>query len=277
VAYFFCRHDEPYSRSFASVLRNLAFQISQKIPDYARTLQNLSENPEAYETVWSAWKELFSLAIFAITSQTPNIYVVIDGIDEAEANSLDQFLKQMEAVASGKTKLQFLLVGRPEVGDNFINTNSKCLIDTPVLEVTPQRCTPDIEKYIEDQLKTPKMRRITKNQPAEYVQKLQTTLRDGAEGMFLWVELMIGEIYQFKGLIPQRPPKGLPDTYRQILVRLSESPEKEKMQELNELIRWITYAERPLSLTEISGILSRKGLKNPPQLTCGCGTLPSLL
>lgn len=88
-------------------------------------------------------------------------------------------------------------------------------------------------------------------------------MTDGAEGMFLWVDLMLKEIAskhreeQIRAALSQAP-KGLSDTIRHVLERFSAELTEDDVNDLNLLLGWVTCAKRPFTLGELDTMLKIK-------------------
>ena len=254
VAYFFCRNDIPSTQSFTNILKTLAFQIAGADPEYASQIEGACKTPQYLHSVWGAWKKLFDIEHLS-REDAEVIYIIIDGVDEAEPQSMADFLEQLNIFLKANReapKLQFLLAGRPEVEERLN------VLDAPIpsIEISAHRNRADIKKYIEYRAASRQARLNLRKKPKEFIAEITTRLTAQCDGMFLWVELMMDEIIQRRGAGDlQNLPKGLPDTYRRILERYTATLEPEELTMLNELIQWITCAKRPLTLDELEGIV----------------------
>lgn len=99
--------------------------------------------------------------------------------------------------------------------------------------------------------------------------EIETKLIERADGMFLCVDLMTKELatahkVQQIDRILAESPKGLWNTLRHTLKRLSNTMTEEEVADFNELLAWIVCARRPLTLTELEFIMCIKS-------SDGCG------
>ena len=87
-------------------------------------------------------------------------------------------------------------------------------------------------------------------------------LLDGANGMFLWVNLMLDQIYNISrpsdimnGL--DAAPQDLVKMIRHVFERIAADPSVNK-EDLNEILTWVTCAGERLTLGEMGTILKMR-------------------
>jgi tetratricopeptide (TPR) repeat protein len=258
IGYFFFKADNPETRSVHQALRDLAFQISKSDPVYQKYLGTI----EAYErisTLESAWRLLF-IEYFL---KEPNIdskstaYILLDALDETPDEERRIFLGLAKDLYSSKSRLQLAIVGRPYIGDQLLEGLE---VKVPTLHVTRQKNSGDISQYIHASIKKSLvLRRVSANLRDEIIDRLTV----GAEGMFLWVNLMLQELVKKRNETSMRKalkqaPRGLKQMLQHVLVSLSESSDEEELEYLNESLLWVTYADQPWRLADIEAILRLK-------------------
>jgi hypothetical protein len=108
----------------------------------------------------------------------------------------------------------------------------------------------DIADYVHGDLKLKKC-----NFPPELRQEIQITLIEGSNGMFLWVYLILDDLTTSGRKSPhairtklKSLPKTLPDLYKKILYAIKP----EDVELANDIFRWVVWAERPLTLRELT-------------------------
>ncbi|KAI9680348.1 MAG: hypothetical protein M1829_001234 [Trizodia sp. TS-e1964] len=256
VAYFFCKDYNPNLRSFNTLLRTVAYQITKNDPVYAKHVAAICSFPDDIRSTRSLWKKLFSDFFRKIP-----VYIIIDGLDESFREEREDFLEllkdyELPANSGGRLKIQIMFVGRPELCEEF----DSILEPFPLIEISAKKNTPDINDYIHFNIrKSKKLRKISTGLRQEILEKLS----EYANGMFLYVNLMIKEIQSkdredkiietLKNL-----PKGLVGTLRHVLERFSEELDEYQIDDLNEMLAWVTCARRPLTLGELQTILKLK-------------------
>ncbi|KAI9829183.1 MAG: hypothetical protein M1826_005778 [Phylliscum demangeonii] len=254
IAYFFCRDFNPDRRSFDKILRTLAYQIAENDPLYLRHAIRVCEDLDDLRTLPGIWRRLF-LDFFNAEGSKSSVYIIVDGLDEAYQKDREEFLQLLRAAelnqeGDGAPAMQTLLVGRLDLNKNIEEIMER---QVPMIEVSARKNSEDIDNYIASSIK----KSVTLRKVSEALrQEIITKLREGADGMFLWVNLMITEI-----ATKRRPdsirqalnqmPKGLSAMIFHVLERLSSTLEPEAIEDLNKLLSWVTCAARPLTLGEL--------------------------
>jgi hypothetical protein len=94
-----------------------------------------------------------------------------------------------------------------------------------------------------------------RNFPDDLRKEIQETLIEGSNGMFLWVDLILYDLKTSRQTSPSSIrqklktfPKSHPGLYRKILLAI----EPEDLETANNILRWVVWAERPLTLKELA-------------------------
>jgi hypothetical protein len=131
------------------------------------------------------------------------------------------------------------------------------------IEVSARKTKDDILAYIKSNVGRVRALKQARD-PLESRLKLRkeiiTKLSDGANGMFLWVNLMLNQIYDVS-----RPsdindalnnaPRSLSNMIRHIFERLEEDLRGFRKDDFKEILSWVTCAQRPLKLAELRTVL----------------------
>jgi ankyrin repeat protein len=107
--------------------------------------------------------------------------------------------------------------------------------------------------------------------PKELRKKIQETLIKGSDGMFLWASLLLDDLKTSTQTSPndiqhklESLPQALPDLYRKILLAIKP----EDVETVNNILRWVFWAERPLKLQELAkAIVIKPGLRSISSLS----------
>ncbi|KAF9884889.1 hypothetical protein FE257_000956 [Aspergillus nanangensis] len=257
VAYFFFKDDNPDTRSFHQALRDLAYQISKMDPVYEKYLATIDDYA-AIGTLESAWRNLFARFFIDKANTASDVYIVLDGVDEAFPEEREVFLGLVQdlydAQECGPVPLHIAFVGRPHLTDQFLEALET---DVPTIHVTSQKNPADIEHYIKSSMKRSViMRKVSARMRLEIFEKLSA----GAEGMFLWVNLMMQELMKKRTESSMRKcleeaPKGLKDMLRHVFWSFSVSCTEEEAEYLNEMLLWTVCSEKPLELGHVEALL----------------------
>jgi len=246
ISYFFNARGEHLEKSTRGMYRSLLFQLLSKVPRLqtfldtteASHLQDIS--PDSWTT--EILQSLFRQAIERLEDQPLTCFV--DALDECENNE-DQvremigFFEELgECAVENKIRLLVCFSSRhyPHV------TIGKGVELT--LEVQ-QGHSEDITKYVNSKLKVGRNKRV---------EQIKIDIQKKSQGIFLWVVLVVpmlqkaydhGQIHAL-GKCLKDIPKDLHDLFHDILGRDSQNREN-----LELCLRWILYAQRPLSPEEL--------------------------
>lgn len=250
------------------MLKTVAFQIQERNLIYASYLVKVCSNPQKIVTAAETWKNLFLDFFGAPISKygDNSAFIVLDGLDEAprkERETLFKLLKDLEDFSTETTtspRLRVLVIGRPDLRDDSVFIWDKPLI---YIEVSARKTKDDIVNYIKSsvgrvralsQAKEPLEKR--KQLRRDIIQKLSA----GAQGMFLWVNLMMDNIYDMSRASQiyealDKAPKSLSKMIHHAFKRLADDLRGFRPSDFNEILSWVTCAQRPLNLDELDSIL----------------------
>ena len=102
VAYFFIKDDNPKTRSFHQAIRDLAYQISQNDPVYAKYVAANCDSVEDVNTLRSAWRNLFVNYFHHKGDIRSRAYLILDGVDEAFESEREVFFDLVKNISQGK-------------------------------------------------------------------------------------------------------------------------------------------------------------------------------
>jgi Cdc6-like AAA superfamily ATPase len=264
IAYYFCKDYDPDLRSFKKALRTLSYAICMNDPIYAKHVATVCSFPDDIRTTYMIWQRLFVDFYSKESDNLQNtVYVIIDGLDEAFEEERRNFLELLRVFSqdsptrNGKLRVQIVLIGRPELSQVLDDILGESI---PTITISAENNSGDIIEYVRTSVaKIKNLRKVPKELRSEIV----SALTKGADGMFLWVDLMLQEIANkhHQGQIREAlrtAPKGLKDTIRHVLERFSQDLQPDDIDDLNELLSWVTCAKRPLTLGELDDIMKIK-------------------
>ena len=259
VGYFFFKDSSPETRSIHQALRDLAHQISQNDPAYAKYLMSNCQSQDEIMTIDSAWRRLYAEYFIRDGKFDSCAYLVLDGIDEAydaERKAFLELLSDVNSCQNGRqAQIQIALLGRPQILDELVEALEQDQL--PVIHVTEAKMSEDITRYIDISIQKSKTLKLLSQ---DLKDQISGTLSTKAQGMFIWVDFMIQEIYKKKrpsAILDalKRAPKGLNEMLRHVLESFSATLQDEDPDDLNELLAWVTCIDRPLTLGELDTIL----------------------
>lgn len=181
------------------------------------------------------------------------IFAVIDGLDECEQPSLDTFLKECRTLFSSASSQGFsatfkvILLSRdwPRCIPKELTSHDRIRLD------------PDSEQEVNDDLHDFIVERVKKlAQQKYYPQELRAlveqVLLQRADGRFLWVAFVIGELESKSAgevlATLHSIPSGLHDVYDRLLLQIHIS----RQAIASRVLGWIVAAVRPLNVTELA-------------------------
>ena len=155
------------------------------------------------------------------------------------------------------SRIHLVLVGRPQIVDDI----SEALeTSVPTIHVDWRKNSADILHYVKNSIRKSRLlSRATKQLQEEIIE----TLARNANGMFIWVDLMMRELGRkthassIRASLHQAP-KGLTEMLRHVLEGFSATLKEEDPEDLNTMLAWVTCACRALSLGELDTVLKLK-------------------
>lgn len=274
VAYFYIRENEQQLRDANTILKTLAWQISECDPSFKRHAVNVCSSKKKIISAEQTWLNLFVSFYGSVTNTDKSTMLIIDGLDEAPKavrSTLLSFFKGLLVETADRTRprIQVAVIGRITLkGDVEFEREEKSI------EVSRGKNQQDLDRYIEDRLssldiirrlddldkleakKFPKKQSKSQASVARY--KLKHKISSYADGVFLWAKLLLDQIhdkdYREIERVLSRPPSSLESMVKHVYERLSA--EEEDLESIKKLLTWTAYAHRPLFFGEIDLILS---------------------
>ncbi|KAL2826567.1 hypothetical protein BJY01DRAFT_255953 [Aspergillus pseudoustus] len=256
IGYFFFKHNDPETRKFHRALRDIAFQIYQNDPSYRDYVHAHCHSTEDIKSIHACWRVLFMEYYFnARHSVKSKVIIVLDGVDEAFKDDYREFLRLASDIVhdSAMSSLKIVLLGRPDIHDDLLEALEQPI---PTIHVNAKKNIGDITTYVRNAMR--KSRQISRV-PKPQRLLIENDLITKAEGMFLWVDLMLTDLggktragSMLESL--QKAPKGLDPMLRHVLETFSARLNDEEIIDLNIILAWVACAARPLTLRELREI-----------------------
>ena len=258
VLFFSFSGTEASRQTFNSLARSLMWQLlcSLDSDEAFGIVQDLiSKGPPIASSLSEVLRRLASLA-------TEPMWYVIDGWDECHESVTSVFnhlihLFEIQPGARG------VLLGRPHAIEVLDPAEYK-------IEITPSLTKSDVDRYV----RTAVSNSLYLQDP-EISALAFETIKNGAQGMFLWVKLMVGNLSRpsskaetIKRL--HNLPIGLERIYLQIFSSLINSLDRFDLKFLQILIKLTVAARRPLALQEVQHALAMAlwVSDSPPDASC---------
>lgn len=195
VGYFYIQENDERLRSLNAILKSVALQIANHNPVYKKHVVTMCESSDRISTAKSTWQSLFLGFFGSQQNENSAAFVVIDGLDEAPRREREMFLELLRSLenyrsneSSKRPRLNFVIVGRPELRETIAKIWES---RTVFIEVSAAKNRADIEGYINTGIR--KVRalrnpRITRKDREGLRVYIVNKLKEGANGMFLWVK-----------------------------------------------------------------------------------------
>ncbi|KIW10370.1 hypothetical protein PV08_11332 [Exophiala spinifera] len=185
-------------------------------------------------------------------------FLMIDGLDECEGihqrqllSDMRQLLVSTKPISENEVPIKILICSREtkDVGGS--------LKKVPQLFLTEEKdkVSKDIAEFAKDGL-SPLKERFD----ATVVAELEQDVVEKADGMFLWVQLvlqMLLEQHSVRDLrnAVEEMPTDLPGVYASILNRIQKACNEEQKNRLKHIFGWLAFSYRPLKVHELCDLV----------------------
>ncbi|OBT96330.1 hypothetical protein VE01_05778 [Pseudogymnoascus verrucosus] len=249
LAYFFCDDKDQDRKTPIAILRSLIWQIllqRNELFDIIKPDFNAQGNTIAgnFSTLARILKGMLQ------DERAGEVFILIDALDECDGSlrkgllsCIRELLQTSLTTQTGKFK--FLVTSRPEndIMEELRGVGTRLLMNSTSVNY-------DLSMYIDSEVDRLAKR---KGYTPELKQMVENALKNEAEGTFLWVSLMVADLekehrYNVKDKLKQLP-KGLNETYTQILIKNVSNEAREDVQFL---LLSMVAAQSPLKKHEIA-------------------------
>lgn len=254
VGYYYFHDNDHRKQSVLRALCAIIYQIAERDEIYRMHTALVCQRSPGIEmaTIDTVWKD-FIVHEFGPKS-SGWLYLIFDGIDEAARQDIVEFVSLLQDSLKDGLRAQVLFVGRPEM-DIIIQKLSESPMST--IEISSEMNTKDIMRFIEFKYDE----YITIRKVKGLREKVIASLREKADGMFLWVDLMYQELEDIKQpkklkLALENMSTGLMELYGRILTRIETTKGSEKtLTQMREIFCWVAYSKEPLSIFYLNHII----------------------
>ncbi|KAL9048781.1 MAG: hypothetical protein Q9206_005849 [Seirophora lacunosa] len=259
VAYFYCTRDTAETQRadpdevMRAVLKQLAcFNASQPIHpavmrEYDKRKKDADE--DGLDPLQLSLHDCNDL-VLEITDQLPAI-IIIDALDECDPRRRHELLKALRQIVVKSNNLVKVLVSSRDDEDIGCRLNN-----VPNVYIRSDDNSIDVERYIDQELKKAisEQRLLQGRVPDSLQEQILRTLKNGAQGMFLWVSLQMQNLCD-----PERMkiasdvedalsclPPSLSHLYEVILKRIDNTAPRGQST-ARKALRWLLCAREPLT------------------------------
>ncbi|MCJ1387629.1 hypothetical protein MMC18_000472 [Xylographa bjoerkii] len=247
IGFFYFDFNDVEKQKPENLIRSLITQLSlhsRNNPAHLETLYSKCQDGKQRPSVDSLMSTLKQML-----GDFREIFVIIDALDECKR--WEELTDIVESIVGWKIeKLHLLVTSRREreLMDAFDPLVShQIAIEDETVDV-------DIQTYVRH-----KLANDTKlgKWPAELKMEIESTLTNGAHGMFRWVVCQIDELRKcLKPAVLRNALKSLPrtldDTYARILCNIDEQYNEDAFK----ILQWLACSVRPLTIEEVAEVLA---------------------
>ncbi|KAL7912232.1 hypothetical protein GGI35DRAFT_444757 [Trichoderma velutinum] len=254
LGYFFCQATDSRINSASSVIAGLIFSLVKQNPTLFSPICKQHENKLSQLDGPNAWAVLGD--IFEAVTQVegiPDLICVVDALDECEHDCkllLSLILKTSHHV---KWLLSSRNVKDIERGLRLIEPARRLRLE---LKENAENVSKSVNAYINNSIQGIE----ALENDRELQNKTITTLKEKANGTFLWVALVIEQLRDTDRRnveeVLEEIPEGLENLYDLIVQRANAKLRQKDREACQILLSIITTAERPLHLEELHVFIS---------------------
>ncbi|KAJ5371814.1 hypothetical protein N7517_003820 [Penicillium concentricum] len=251
VSYYFCRVDNEASLSARNILGSIARQILDTQIEQSKygTLLSLQETTRDLSTPEVAQFLLSHLE----DGESKKYYIILDGLDECDGSQVQAAAKAIVELCNNNTGFKVLCAGRPGLEKRFKSTTLQYRI-----MVNEKKVRSDMDRFITKILDQCLEEELLTLGDSAIITEIHATLREKADGMFLWAGLCIEEICAqncdhdiLEAL--KHLPHGLAELYDRKLRRVQEG---KAAGQAMKILQYCGVVKRPLTVTEYREALS---------------------
>ncbi|KAI4273225.1 MAG: hypothetical protein LQ337_004785 [Flavoplaca oasis] len=266
LVYFFCDNQDDRRGNASLILRGILYQVLCQQPEltchlnkeYEKQRDQLFSSPNPIQTLWRVFHNVVRCSNFQ------KIYVVVDALDECDASSMETLLILLEPYIEmqddsllhsdhkdSRCSMRWLLTSRNELRISQLLTGSLNIS----LEEKSVHVNNAVFKFIDF-----KVKQLTKIKHYDDTLSALTgkTLREKAEGTFLWVALACRELSKPAVLsvnteeVLLEMPAGITPLYTRIMDQVLISSDERSAVYIKSILQSMVVALRPLSLPELA-------------------------
>jgi len=262
LLYFFCDAADDRRNTVIAVLRGILYQLICQYPwmihylrkEYDSQANQLFSSPKALLALWRILQNMLG------DPACPDIYIMVDALDECDREQLDGFLVLLKrSIPSTQIsseprsrKVKWLLTSR-NVFTIRQHMASGCLDLS--LEMYASEVAKAVTIFINDRVRS---LAEMKGYSPELREHVKTGLYSRAQGTFLWVAIACRELANpnIRSINTesklQSLPSGLPALYGRMLRQMTDNEDMTLRDFAQDILRSVIVAARPLKLQELA-------------------------
>ncbi|KAH3139838.1 hypothetical protein LV164_003323 [Aspergillus fumigatus] len=254
LASFFCDSGSEFRRMEICILRGLLYQIISQYPPFLKPL--LSKYRIQGKHLFTSFDALWALLLdIGRVPGGPEIYCIIDALDECNSDSQETLLRQIDhsfnnprPTCSAPSSIHLLILSRPYPELEQYLSAFKSMDLGSCREITN-----DIRAMIKDRVEGLARRR---KYPKSVFEKVSQILEEKAAGTFLWVGIACAKLARVQSRRAveslQALPQELHSLYRKLLLAAVSDCDEDDHRVVMEILGFVAFAQRPLTIIEMA-------------------------
>ncbi|KAJ5909824.1 hypothetical protein N7504_004467 [Penicillium tannophilum] len=256
ASYYIFDQQENKNPSLVKALEVLAWQIAKVDMVYRKELGSVKT--VGVSRIKSICEQLFSKSF----KSDSTFFLLLDGIDHMNKHHLKEFMLVLEDWQSSswpRFNLRILLTGRSETMETVKSQLGEGIL---VIDVASKN-TEDMLCFVKERMSRMEILTGSSDQVVALRSEILETLTKKTKGDFVNVGLLLDEIggKERPGEIREilaRSGENRSDTIFRKIDLLTETLSDEDISDLNDLLTWVVFSFRPLSLEELEAVLFLK-------------------
>ncbi|KAJ7577920.1 hypothetical protein C8J56DRAFT_362746 [Mycena floridula] len=249
LAYFYFHRDNA-QQNVTSALQSVLYQLVRALPD----------NPDFTPAASSHFSSVQKLcdSITQVATQLKTVYIVIDALDACDSKTLAPLIS---VTMSLQHPIRLFLTSRP------LEKNIECALkDALTIEMDPSCIKNDIRQFVQKRIEKPGHERALHLRNPVLRKAVIEALVEGANGMFLWVDLVLARIceqsteYDIRQALTSLPA-DLGKIYLQCFQHFGRLDTSRKSR-AQRVLKWVAFAARTLTFEELAVAVSIDEMEN---------------
>ncbi|GAB1211414.1 hypothetical protein ATERTT37_000528 [Aspergillus terreus] len=255
LSFYFCAARSDCQGKATSILRGLLYQIISERPELIRRIMPKYEIQK--ERLFTSFDVLWALLMdLGRVTGGPEIYCIVDALDECEPHDREIILRQIEQSFNGSSSegsippsVYFFITSRP-----YPEIRSY-LSSFPWIDLgSRQEIIVDLRATIRERVEVLAKR---KSYSVSVKERVSQTLEEKADGTFLWIGIVCDRLTEPQTTNPlktlQKLPQGLHSLYKKLLDdAFTAETDEEDYLTMKEILRLVAFARRPLTMAELA-------------------------
>lgn len=257
TAFYFCTYQDASKDETLAVVRAWIVQLVEQRVEALKVVESMRKGHSVPSRVWKMFR--------CIVESLPTCYLAVDGLDECldygpcpkmrSPGRMKLFLRGLRSLAAG-TRAKILIVSRNigEIRSSVLSGEGNRPANYPI---TIQDTSQDILSVSTGIIDSMRMKdQVAKD---EVLEKLSSR----CEGMFLWLRLASDRLKpnmrrkQLTNALSSMP-SGLDEAYERDLISIAKLSIEDRQWTID-ILRWVLFTMRPLSVQELFHALAVRG------------------